>query len=212
MRRIDCHWLAVAIVGILGVGAVMPAAADQAQHQRADRSNAYWHVGTSFTLVDHHGETFTHENLHGHWTLVLFGDTHCADACTAPLAALAAMYQRIARTEALKTTQVLFVSVDPERDTPDRLRQYLALHDERFLGATGPTAAVRGLAEALGAALPGDVQPVSSNHGRGRYNGSLFLIGPDSAVRAEFLPPFDPVWLTSAFMRTRARHLGATKW
>ena len=199
------------VVSIVGLGIATAISADHVASQRVDRSNAFWPVD-AFTLVDHRGQTLTHEHLQGHWTLVLFGDTRCADSCTAPLAALAGMYTRIARTEALKSTQVLFVSLDPQRDTPARLKQYLAPYDERFLGATGPTQTVNGLADALGATLPDDVQPVSSNHGRGRYNGSLFVIGPDGAVRAEFLPPFDPLQLTAAFLKTRARNLGAKKW
>jgi protein SCO1/2 len=103
----------------------------------------------------------------------------------------------------MQTTQVLFISLDPERDTPTRLQKHLAPFDERFIGATGSKQILRRLADDLSVANGAQAGPVSS--GNGRYNGSLLLIGPDVVVRVEFLPPFDMLLLTAEYLKTRTR-------
>jgi protein SCO1/2 len=176
---------------------------DHVQHQRENRTVAGWPVG-AFTLVDHLGKEFKHDRLQGRWTFVLFGDSHCADPCTAALSALGGLVKRIAGTAAVKTTQVLFISLDPERDTPLRLRQYLAPYDQRFIGATGSRPILKQLADEMGVAVavtaPGLMRPAQSSHA-----GSLVLIGPDGVIRVEYLPPFDIKRLTAEFLRMRAR-------
>lgn len=159
--------------------------------QTANRSAAGWPVG-DFALTDDRGRPFTQDRLRGRWTFVLLGDTRCAEPCTAPLAALAGMRRRIAGTEALKTTQVVFVSLDPQRDTPRRLREYVAPFDSSFVGTTGPNAALASLADDLG--LHGEAPAL---------HGSLVLVGPDGVVRAQYLLPFDVRLLTADYLKTR---------
>ena len=103
---------------LLAAGPVPPARAQDGESQRVNLALQGWPVD-SFSLIDQHGKAFTHQRLQGQWTFVLFGDTRCAQPCDAALSALVSMDQRIARAEAIKTTQVLFVSLDPERDTPE---------------------------------------------------------------------------------------------
>jgi len=110
------------------------------------------------------------------------------------------MDQRIARAKAIKTTQVLFVSLDPQRDTPEVLRRYLTVFDDRFIGVSGSLQTLKGLTEDLGASVP------ASGVDKTSYAGSLVLIGPDRVVRGELLPPFDPLLLTAEYLKTRARH------
>jgi len=159
----------------------------------------------AFTLVDQHGKKFAQERLLGRWTFVLFGDTHCDQPCAAALAALLGLSQRIARTEAVLTTQVVFVSLDPKRDTPPRLREYLAPYDKHFIGATGSPQTLQRLADDMGIGdqIPRDPGP--SNTGPRSYPGSLTLVGPDGFVRAEYLPPFDVPLLTAEYLKTRFR-------
>jgi protein SCO1/2 len=171
-----------------------PASADQAEPQRVDRALEGWMVG-DFTLVDQHGNAFTQEHLKDRWTFLLLGDTHCNEPCTAALSALAGMLRRIARADAVKTTQVLFVSLDPKRDTPEKLRRYLAAFDAHFVGATASRETLARLVE--------DLSPPGAPSGEGRKAGNLLLIGPDVIVRGEFLPPYDVLRLTEGFMKAR---------
>lgn len=183
------------------IGLAWPVLAHHGAHQAVNRELEGWVLG-AFSLVDHDGRDFTPERLNGRWTFMVFGDTTtCAQSCGAALNALAGVYQRMARTDALKTTQMVFVSLDPQRDTPARLREYLARFDSRFVGATAAPAMVQRLADDMGAGV--NATNVSGSGGLPRYRGSVLLIGPDASLRAEYLPPLDVAQLTSAYLRAR---------
>ncbi|MGV6873034.1 SCO family protein [Pseudochelatococcus sp. B33] len=92
-------------------------------------------IGGPFTLTDHNGKTFTEKDLAGSPTLLFFGFTHCPDVCPTTLFEVSEVL-RAAGSDADKV-RVLFVSVDPERDTPDMLKDYLASFDDRILGLHG---------------------------------------------------------------------------
>jgi len=196
MRRI------VVLLCVLCAAASAPAAAHH-EAQPVNRAYEGWPVD-DFTLTDHHGKAFTREQLRGRWTFVLFGDTRCAEPCAAALSAMTGLSERIFRSDAILTTQVLFVSLDPARDTPARLQKYLASYDKHFIGVTGAWPTLKRLADDLGVAgdLPADAK--ASSDGR-RYRGSLVLVGPDGFVRAEYLAPFNVPYLTADYLKTRAR-------
>lgn len=186
---------------LFAISLALPALAHHDARQVVKRELDGWAVA-SLTLTDQNGRDFTQERLRGRWTFVLFGDTTaCAQPCGAALAALAGLCQRIAPADAMKTTQILFISLDPQRDTPARLREYLATFDTRFIGATAAPATLQRLADDMGA---GDTAaPAGSNGAPRHYRGSLLLIGPDATIRAEYLPPLDVLRLTAAYLRTR---------
>lgn len=184
---------------LLAAGPILPTLAHDGESQRVNLASQGWPVD-SFTLIDQYGNAFTQERLQGQWTFVLVGDTHCGQPCTEALSALVAMDQRIARAKAIKTTQVLFVSLDPQRDTPEVLRQYLTSFGDHFIGVSGSLETLKGLTADLGVSVP------ASRVDKTSYDGSLVLIGPDRVVREELLPPFDPLLLTAEYLRTRARH------
>jgi|SRR5882672_4736540 len=160
--------------------------------QRVSRHAAGWQIGT-FVLRDQQGRTFDQDRLRGRWTFLLIGDTECGEPCSSALAALAGMLRRIASTEAVKTTQVVFVLLDPERDTADHLQRYVAAFDGGFIAATGTQPALAQLVDDIGGAPASD------------HRGSIVLVGPDGAIRAEYLPPFDMKRLTAEFLKMRAR-------
>ncbi|HTS55686.1 MAG TPA: SCO family protein [Burkholderiales bacterium] len=185
---------------VLGFGLASAASPDPPGPQRVTHVNGDWPL-EEFTLLDQHSRPFTREQLLGRWTLVLFGDTHCDQSCTAVLSALTGMYQRIAQTQKVKTTQVVFISL--AEDTPETLRQYLAPFDERFIGATGPPQTVMRLADDLGVA---DALPKSSGDPGASardYPGTLSLVDPEGIVWGQFLPPFDVMSLTARYLKTR---------
>jgi protein SCO1/2 len=192
--------IAVALSHLVCVLAALasPAHADQKADpqapQKINRSLDGWPVD-KFTLVDHHGKAFTPERLRDRWTFVLFGDTRCAAPCDAALAAMKGVSERIMRTDAILSMQVLFVSLDPARDTPELLRKYLAPYDRHFIGATGAPLELKHFAEELGHPAP---------TGDRRYLGTLVLIGPNGLARAEYLPPFNVPRLTADYLKMRA--------
>lgn len=87
-----------------------------------------------FELIDHHGGDVTEETFRGRWSLVFFGFTHCKAVCPRALTKLSTVLEQLGADAA--DIQPLYISVDPERDTPTRLREFLSDYP-RFLGLTG---------------------------------------------------------------------------
>lgn len=91
---------------------------------------------TDFTLMASTGEPVSLSDFEGKHVLLFFGYTFCPDVCPTTLADMKKMAAALG-DEKMETVQVIFVSVDPERDTPEQLDRYLSFFDERFLGMTG---------------------------------------------------------------------------
>jgi protein SCO1 len=155
----------------------------------------------AFTLVDQHGHSFTEENFRGHWTFVVFGHTNCKDACHAPLETLARVLEALHKTRVVHTTQILFITLDSERDTPTRLRDYLAGFDRRFIGAIGPSQTLQQLAESLSVSYPASIKALEDS--RAEERSSIQLIGPGGLFRAQFFPPYNADALTAEFLKVR---------
>lgn len=98
-----------------------------------------------FDLTDHNGQRKTLADFKGKVVLVFFGFTHCPDVCPTTMAEMAEVTKKLGADA--KGLQVLFVSVDPERDTPAILAQYVPSFDPLFLGLTGDTEAVSKVAK-----------------------------------------------------------------
>jgi protein SCO1/2 len=91
--------------------------------------------GHDFALTDFNGKARTLEDFRGKVVVVFFGYTHCPDVCPTTLAELAETMKRLG--PAADNVQVLFITVDPARDTPELLAQYVPAFDKRFLGLRG---------------------------------------------------------------------------
>jgi protein SCO1/2 len=92
---------------------------------------------TPFSLVAGDNNPFTLEQLKGKWTFLFFGYTSCPDVCPTTLTEMATMSKLLAKSTEPNTIQFVFISVDPERDTPDHLKNYVAYFNKTFTGATG---------------------------------------------------------------------------
>ena len=91
--------------------------------------------GGSFTLTRQNGRPFDTASLHGRVVLIYFGYTRCTDVCEPTLRRLARLVHRLGSAAA--RTQVVFVSIDPRHDTPERRRKFLDHIDPQFIGLTG---------------------------------------------------------------------------
>jgi protein SCO1 len=138
-----------------------------------------------FHLIDSQGRGFTRTSLLGHPTLMYFGFTHCPDECPDTLAALA----RVTRQARLPGLQVIFVTVDPERDTPAVLAGYLRHFDPRFLGLTGDPAEIHRVAASLGIGIT----RINLPGGGYDFDHTMAILLFDSGARevGVFSPPFD---------------------
>ena len=97
--------------------------------------------GKSLALTDHNGKPRTLEDFRGKAVVVFFGFTHCPDFCPTTLADIASSLKSLGRDA--ERVQVLFITVDPERDTQDALAKYVTAFDPRFLGLYGDLEATR---------------------------------------------------------------------
>ncbi len=92
-------------------------------------------IGGPFTLIDHNGETVTDETFRGRILLVYFGYTYCPDICPTSLGAVADALDILG--PAADAITPLFITVDPERDTPSRMKNYVTFFHPRLIGLTG---------------------------------------------------------------------------
>jgi protein SCO1/2 len=103
-----------------------------------------------FSLVDHRGQAFTQEQLKGKWSLIFFGFTSCPDICPLTLTELSQFYRQLeAESVQAGLPQIIMVSVDPARDSTEKLAQYMSSFHEDFVGLNGPYESVAGLARQL---------------------------------------------------------------
>ena len=93
-------------------------------------------IFSDFDLVDHNGEPFTLDNFKDVWSIVFFGFTNCPDICPTTLTTLNAMYEDLGESEK-EMLQIVMVSLDPERDTVEKMAQYVPYFNDDFIGVTG---------------------------------------------------------------------------
>ena len=97
-------------------------------------------VGGPFQLIDQNSRPITDQDMKGQPFLVFFGFTHCPDVCPTTLFEVSEIFRALGSDA--KNVRALFVTVDPERDTPTVLKDYLSSFDPRIIGVTGDDAAV----------------------------------------------------------------------
>jgi len=138
---------------------------------------------TDFTLPASTGETLSLSDLRGRWVLLFFGFTHCPDICPTTLTG----YRRVvdALGDEAGQLQVVFVSVDAERDTPDRLRSYVTRFNSSFIG-------LQGLPETLAR-----IQPEFMMHYEIRREGETYTV--DHSTRTYLIDPLGQLRITYAF-------------
>jgi protein SCO1/2 len=103
-------------------------------------------IGGPFQLTDQAGHSFSDQDLKGKTFLVFFGFTHCPDVCPTTLFEISEIMRKLGPQA--DRTAALFISVDPERDTPEAMRDYLASFDPHVHGLTGDAAALAAVAKA----------------------------------------------------------------
>ncbi len=106
-------------------------------------------VITPFLLTDDKNRPFTLENFKGQWSLLFFGFTNCPDLCPTTLASLNQSYKKLAALGQKPLPQIVFISVDPEKDNPRRINNYLQNFNPNFIGATGSEEYLHGLTKEL---------------------------------------------------------------
>lgn len=159
-------------------------------------------VGGPFQLVDHNGRPVDESMLEGKWSLVFFGFTYCPDYCPTTLQALDATKRRLG--DKAKDLQIVFISVDPQRDTPQALKDYLSSDGfpEGVIGLTGTPAQVKAAADAYRAFYQkvGEGEDYTMNHSL-----TVYLMGPDGKFRTAVAEELGPETSAGVIERAMAR-------
>ena len=103
------------------------------QDKKEDNVASY--AGSSFTLTDVNNNPITEKSFQGPATALFFGFTHCPDICPMTLNKLNIISEQLKKEN--KSLKVFFISIDPERDTPEVMRDYLSSFGDQFIGITG---------------------------------------------------------------------------
>jgi protein SCO1/2 len=138
-------------------------------------------LGGSFSLVDQDGQPRTERDFLGRWTLLYFGYSFCPDICPTELATLAAALDLLPATLADQVRPV-FVTIDPERDTPAQLKRYLPLFHPRLMGLTGTPAQVAPVVKAFRVFAEKRVVEGASDYLMD-HSSLFYLLGPDGRLR-----------------------------
>lgn len=171
---------------------------------------AYDYVGTvlktprelsAFTLQGSDGKPFDNARLKGKWTLAFFGFTNCAMMCPTAMQELAKTYQMLEQDKVKTLPQVLMVSVDPERDTIEKVQDYVTKFNKNFVGAVGTSHSVRALSLEMGVAYEkvADRQKGSEQSYDIQHSGAVIVINPQGQIQAFFNWPHKPKDMASDY-------------
>lgn len=151
-----------------------------------------------FRLTELRGESFDNRSLLGHVSLVFFGYSSCPDVCPTTLATI----QTVLRRSPIAGLQLLFVTIDPERDTPATLHQYLRAFDGSAIGLYGDAGALAPLEKSLGALA--ERRDGAAGASGFDHTATLYLLDRRGRLAAVFTPPITATVL-SADLHTLAQ-------
>lgn len=177
MKRLRLAAFAIALCCVLPAWADAPSPAADEQTESG--------IISRYLLMDSKGRAVTDQDFPGRFQLIAFGYTFCPDICPTTLAEMALIVDKLGSLG--ERLQPLFVTVDPERDTPEVLRRYTEFFDSRIIGLSGSKELVRRVADHFKVRFDKHLEPgaepdkYSVDHSAGMY-----LLGPDGRFVAKF--------------------------
>lgn len=154
----------------------------------------------TFELTDQNGKPFTIERLQGKWTFTFFGYTNCPDVCPATMSVLTKIDNELSANH--ENLQVLFVSVDPERDTPEHLFEYMSYFNKKFTAITGAKKEIDNLAQQYSAGYIKEPETTAGNY-LVNHTSAIFLTDPQARLVAAFSQPHNPKTIVEQYVKIR---------
>jgi protein SCO1/2 len=142
-----------------------------------------------FQLVDHNNQEFTSKNLMGYWSLVFVGYTFCPDICPTTMAELKGIYPELQKIPTDFPIKVVLLSVDPKRDTPERLNEYINFFHPDFIGVSGWHPQLFPLVRAMGMMYSMSESTDNPNY-LVDHSSSVVVVNPKAQVVGRFKPEF----------------------
>lgn len=186
MRKIVVILLVVtAIVG----GAVFMSLALQAPQSMPQRATMLQQplALPAFSLRDHNGEPFDNASFNDHWSLVFFGFTNCPDICPATLQQLSIARKQVIQAGESGFPDIVLISVDPERDTPEVMASYVANFGDGITGVTGSLEEIHKLTSSIGIYFHKSAG--GDGHQDVQHSAAVILINKSGEMSALFSAP-----------------------
>lgn len=153
-------------------------------------------IFSDFELQDHRGQVFDKARFEGIWTIVFFGFTHCPDICPTTLAMLNDTYSKLKDSEKARL-QIVMISLDPERDTVEKLADYVPYFNSEFTGVTGNKHLIRRLSAELNVAY--NQVPLEGDDYTVDHSTQLILINPMGDYHGFFKAPHTEITMRSTW-------------
>lgn len=144
---------------------------------------------SGFKLIDHDNKEFTIESMKGKWNFLFFGFTNCPDICPTTLKIMQGVWKKLPADKA--KPGMLFFSVDPDRDPPELLKNYVTYYHPEFIGITGDLNQIDIITNQLGILYGYDDKEENSQDYTVNHSAQILLTDPQGRMRAVFSPPYD---------------------
>lgn len=154
-----------------------------------------------FTLTDKNNNPFTNTNLNGKWSFLFFGYTHCPDICPTTLMILKHINNELKKNpKTASDMQVIFISIDPERDDVGMLAKYTEYFNKEFIPLTGSNDNLYKFSKQFSASFIKEETGTPNNYLMS-HTSSIFLVDPKMRLVASFSPPHDIATITSQYLK-----------
>ena len=176
----------------------------------------FWQAAelTDFKLTGADNKTLALNDLKGKWSFIFFGYTQCPDVCPMTLSVLGKAFKQLEGNPAVfQDIQGIFISVDPDRDTPELLKEYVSYFSHKLIGVTGNKDQLDAFSRQMSALYTIHAQdPKQPGAGyQVTHNSTIFLIDPQGRLYGRFPPPQLPKEIADIFIKVRAFYTERSK-
>ncbi len=157
-----------------------------------------------FELTGHHNTVFNEKNFQGKWSFVFFGFTSCAYVCPTTLNVLSSVHDLLVEDtgKISDNTQVVFISVDPDRDSIEIIAKYIAKFNKDFIGVTADKKEIDKIARQFGSGYVMDQETADGEYDVA-HTSAIFLVDPFGRLVASFSQPHQPSTIASLYKKIR---------
>lgn len=159
-----------------------------------------------FSLLNQLNEKTTKSSLLNHWSLIFVGYTQCPDICPTTLSVMAEVVQQMQNND-IQPPDIIFLSVDPERDTVDLLKPYVEYFNKAFIGLTGSLEEINELSQQLNAVFrkaPGSSGKITASDYLMDHSSALMLVNPQGNLQAILTAPHLPGTIIESIIKSQA--------
>ncbi|VAW57731.1 Cytochrome oxidase biogenesis protein Sco1/SenC/PrrC, thiol-disulfide reductase involved in Cu(I) insertion into CoxII Cu(A) center, partial [hydrothermal vent metagenome] len=161
---------------------------------------------SNFNLIDENSNKVTKDNLINQWSLVFVGYTHCPDVCPTTMAVLN-QTAKLMQKQKISGPKVIFLTVDPERDTAEVLKPYIRYFNDNFSALTGSLSEVKKLSRQLNSVFqksPGSSGKITATDYLMDHSSALMLINPNGNLQSVLTTPHNPKTIIDSFVKSQA--------